>query len=678
MRFRALFLGLVGAVFMTGFGYVGQFVLNLPSLVDGHLLPISVIGTLVLFVALVNPLLFRLHPRLGLRPAELAVVTTMMMVACSIPARGLMEQFTTVLAMPRHFYQNNEGWKKNDLMGYVPPPMVAGDSPTDPDVLDGFLQGKAQGREFIGLSDVPWAKWTRTLSTWMPLVGLLAVIMVCIGLIVHRQWSQHERLRYPIPDTISLLTHQDPGRATGPVLRSRLFWIGLAVVLAIHLVNGNYVWNQGSISIPLQFDLGIVGQKWTSLPRAHRWGNQLLLPTLYPMVVGFSYFLASEISLSLGLSQWLYLPVALWFLYEGVDTSEGYMAGGGIAWQRFGSYLAFALIILYCGRRHYRDVLKGALLARRGEALGYEVWAFRILLAALAGMIAIIVYLGLDWTLALIFVALMLLMFLCVARISAETGLFFIQPRWQPVGAMLGLFGAFAIGPKALIILGLLCAVLCIDPSQSLIGYFVNSLKLCSNARVSAPRVGWAAIATFAAGVAVAVPVVLWANYNFGVPQDFWSHERVPTMTFRMADTEVNRLSSEGRLAESRQLDPLGRLAQISPKPRFLYFAGAGFLVVLIVSALRLRLSWWPLHPVVFLLWMTWPMTAMHHSFLLGWIVKTLVVRLGGMRVYEKYKPMMIGVIAGDLLGGLVFIVIGWAYYFVTGLEPESYFILPR
>jgi len=76
---------------------------------------------------------------------------------------------------------------------------------------------------------------------------------------------------------------------------------------------------------------------------------------------------------------------------------------------------------------------------------------------------------------------------------------------------------------------------------------------------------------------------------------------------------------------------------------------------------------------VLFLVWETAPMSSLSHSFLLGWFIKMAVTRLGGHRIYQKTKPLMIGLIAGDLLGPSIFILYGAVYYGMTGLLPAQY-----
>ncbi|HOF18224.1 MAG TPA: hypothetical protein PK082_04885 [Phycisphaerae bacterium] len=675
MTLRAVILGLLGATLLASLGYLNDMVLQLESVVAGHQLPISVFLLVLLLAGAAWPLgLLRRSWRLA--PAELAVVTTLLLVSCSIPARGLMEAFTPTVAMPAHWYSVHPGWRKHGLMDYLPPEMLAGGGQYDDRVLGGFLSGLRKGNEPIGLGDVPWAQWAPPLKTWLPLVFLMTVCTVCLGLVVHRQWTQRERLRYPIADLAGSLL--EGGEGEDRLLCRRLFWIGLGAVLCLHLVNGFHVWQPDSIEIPMMLDLRAIRQRYPAIGRAP-WGAQLLTPTIYPTVIAFSFFVASDISLSFGLAQPAVVALAMILTVHGVDISSDYMSGGPTAWQRFGSYLAFAAIVLYVGRRHYRAVLTRALgLGARGEVLGYEAWACRIFLLAAGLITAKFILLGLDWPLAVLTVLLMVLTFLMIARISAETGLFFIQPRWQPFAVLLGLLGGYAMGPQAMMIVAFLCAVISLDPSQSVLPFFINGLRLCDRFAIRPARTAGLSLGAYGLGLAGAVVVVLWANYDRGVPADAWGYRRTPCSVFNAVTPQVDTLALSGELDESRGLTAVQRFVRMDPSDRFLWSVGAGFVLVLVFGALRLRLPWWPLHPVMFLVWATWPAVTFSFSFLLGWLVKQLVARLGGSRMHRAAKPLMIGIIAGELLGGAVFMVFGAVYHAVTGLQPEKYTIFPH
>jgi len=99
---------------------------------------------------------------------------------------------------------------------------------------------------------------------------------------------------------------------------------------------------------------------------------------------------------------------------------------------------------------------------------------------------------------------------------------------------------------------------------------------------------------------------------------------------------------------------------------------GAGLVLAVGCRTLRLRYVWWPIHPVLFLVWGTFPINIYAPSLLVCWAIKTAICRLGGAKTYHAFKPLFVGLVAGELLAALVWAVAGYAHYAVTGF-PGPY-----
>jgi hypothetical protein len=208
--------------------------------------------------------------------------------------------------------------------------------------------------------------------------------------------------------------------------------------------------------------------------------------------------------------------------------------------------------------------------------------------------------------------------------------------------------------------------------------FVVNGLKMCDKTNVRPGRTGLAMTVIFVLALAVAVPVVLGSNYSRGVPlSDRWATVNVPKFPFELGTREINSMELRGQLETATSLSGLERLAHAEADPSFLVWAGIGLTLVIVVGVLRLRFAWWPLHPVIFLVWGSYPMWRLSHSFLLGWFIKSAVVKLGGTKGYQTGKALMIGAIAGEMFAGLIWMGIGASYYAITGEMPESYVISP-
>jgi len=76
----------------------------------------------------------------------------------------------------------------------------------------------------------------------------------------------------------------------------------------------------------------------------------------------------------------------------------------------------------------------------------------------------------------------------------------------------------------------------------------------------------------------------------------------------------------------------------------------AGAAICLLLGLLRLRFWWWPFHPIGYIIANGWGVAWYTVPFFVGWVVKSLVIRYGGLRLYRATVPLAIGLIIGDML----------------------------
>jgi len=90
------------------------------------------------------------------------------------------------------------------------------------------------------------------------------------------------------------------------------------------------------------------------------------------LVVAFSFFLRSEISLTLGLSTILWYVFAVPMVIYGVDLNTDYDIGGWMGWHRAGAYSAFSIMIIYYGRNYFLKLVKGSVGIKPPKVEGEE------------------------------------------------------------------------------------------------------------------------------------------------------------------------------------------------------------------------------------------------------------------------------------------------------------------
>ena len=110
MSLRSVIIGFLGVIALCGFTFFNDMVIRGTFLV-GNFLPISILGTVILFVLIGNPLLRLFGQKAPLTGKELAVIVGMILFVCFIPGRGFMHHFTNNLMFPHHYSRTNTAWK---------------------------------------------------------------------------------------------------------------------------------------------------------------------------------------------------------------------------------------------------------------------------------------------------------------------------------------------------------------------------------------------------------------------------------------------------------------------------------------------------------------------------------------------------------------------------------------
>jgi len=535
------------------------------------------------------------------------------------------------------------------------------------------------GEGWPSVSRVDWSLWWPVLRLWIGLALLVGVATLCMIMIVHPQWIRRELLPYPTVRFVEEVTAWTPGRWLPNVATRRLFWIGVAVVVVIHTLNGLHVWFPQVPDIPRDLNLNPLRNLFPNASRASGSAG-LFHPTIFFAVVGFGFFIQTRVSLSVGLSLVFWVMLSAFMLGWGLRVNNGRFSPEAMGPAlRFGAYLGLTLMVLLLGRRYYLGVARGAVGLKRGaEVPGYAVWALRVMLLCIGAAGWLLVrYGGVGWVMALALIGSVLMIGLVLTRINAETGLFYAQPDFVPAIIFAGFLGWEGIGPEALIVLLIGSLVLVADPRGAIGPYVGNGLAMVHRLAGRSPaRAAWPLGVMLVLGLIAAVIATLAVQHHFGLSDNGWAWG-LPRGAFNQLTRAVNELAAHGQLEQLTGLNELTQLAHARPDGRALGWAAAGLALVLGCAAARLRLAWWPLHPVLFLIWGTYPARQFAFSFLLAAAVKGAITTMGGARAYHHAKPLMVGFIAAEIFMVIVWSIVGLGYFLATNQTPERYMIFP-
>ncbi|RMD74705.1 MAG: hypothetical protein D6820_16220, partial [Lentisphaerae bacterium] len=504
---------------------------------------------------------------------------------------------------------------------------------------------------------VPVYAWKETLKFWIPLVLFLWLALFGLSFVFHKQWSEHEHLPYPIATFTDMLLPENDSGIAG-LLKQRGFQIATMVVLGIYIYNYTQSWfSNYLVAIPLKFDFwGIIHL----FPILKGPVYQIASIRIYFTVIAIAYFLASDVALSLGLSKYVFCFTVGALGMMGVNLFEG----GGTDWTQYnrylgaGAYLGAFIMFLYTGRYYYLNVCKRVVgLRTSDEVPAYSVWGARLFFLCMFGFVVWLhTQVHFHWFFALLYFFGVLVMYSVMSRIIAETGLFFIQTNFLPGGLLIGLLGTRALSPEMIAVLTFAAVQLSIDPREALMPFMANSLKMIEMRKHKVGRAGLACLTALLVGLAVGVPWTIYNQYKRGVNMaDKWANQWVPTFAPRETVTMMQRMQAQGTMEETRNLSFTQRLARIRPlKWNLVLTLLIGMALVVLLAIARLRIPKWPIHPVLFLVWIAWAPGNFVSSFLIGWLLKVLVMHFGGIRVFHKLKPVIIGLVAGELIGAMI------------------------
>jgi hypothetical protein len=96
--------------------------------------------------------------------------------------------------------------------------------------------------------------------------------------------------------------------------------------------------------------------------------------------------------------------------------------------------------------------------------------------------------------------------------------------------------------------------------------------------------------------------------------------------------------------------------ATVSPARNFAY----GSLMMGVVGIARLMFTNCPFHPVGLLLINSGAINNIWFSIMVAWALKAAILRFGGAKAYQVARPIFIGLIVGDALIGVLWIIVGY------------------
>ena len=176
-------------------------------------------------VILANLLLRRLRRSWALTQGELVVVYMLVCLASSMCGHDMLQLLVPALAHVARFTSLENHWET-----VLQPHQARWLTVTDPAALKGYYEGHTNLYTFAALQP-----WLTPLLFWTAFLFALLGAKLCINVLMRKQWTENEKLTYPIIQLPLMITER--GGASG-LFRERLLWAGFAAGASMDLWNG--------------------------------------------------------------------------------------------------------------------------------------------------------------------------------------------------------------------------------------------------------------------------------------------------------------------------------------------------------------------------------------------------------------------------------------------------------
>lgn len=594
----------------------------------GHPTTISIFfNSILILLALVvtNGLLRRVRPQWMFSQAELLTVYIMINLGSALVGHDFTQVLVPTLVHPFWFANATNQWAKLVFPHLNPALMVS-----DRETLEGFYSGNDSFLAWDNLQH-----WVGPLALWGSFVIVMLLSMLCLVILLRKQWTERERLAYPLVQLPLDMTSEKT-----PLYRNRLFWIGFGIAAAID------IWNGFAFLYPQIPDIPIKSVDLTPNFVVRPWNFIGWVPLcLYPFAIGLGILLPLDLSFSC----WFFFIV--WKMERVATAIFGFDTVPGAPFvneQSFGAYMGIAVFAIWASRKHFGSLIRSAFsrkveLEDSGEPLPYRV-AGALFLAGTIYMIFFMWFAGMAVHIAIVFVIIYWLLALAITRMRAELG----PPAHDlhdagPDRIITAIVGPDKMSDQNLTSLSQFFWFNRAYRSMAM-PFQLEGFKIGERTQMNYNRLALAMVLAVVVGTIAAFWAVLSLTYKYGAATNM----APPVVPLIFGGEPFNRL--DGWLKT-----PVNTSANTSKA------VAAGFILTIVLNTLRMQIPWFPFHPVGYAVSSSWSMHRLWICLLIAWMIKLVLLRYGGLQSYRKALPLFMGIILGECVVGGGWTLIGLA-----------------
>ena len=604
---------------------------------SGHPVTISLFFNVIfsLFVVIgFNQLLHRFLPRLALVQSELVMVYLMLSIASGITGHDMLEILVPMLGHAFRFATPENEWQQL-FLPFLPEWLTVSNSK----LLQGYYEGDLPLYTFETLLG-----WATPVLWWTAFISVLVFGMLCINVIVRKQWIAYEKLSYPIIHLPLHLTETPSNR----LFQNKLMWLGFGVA------GGLALWNGVSFLYPFLPELRTRIQSYQVFTESP-WNAMGRIPfSLYPFAIGLGFFIPLDLSFSCWFFFWY------WRLMRVAGAAFGFRNLPRFPYtneQASGGYLALCVLAIWASRRHLLQI--GRALFRRNnsqedenEPISYRT-AILGLIAAMVFLVIFCYYGGANIGIMLAFFVIYYMISIAITRMRAELGTPVHDLHYSgPDQILTRVVGTRRLGRDNLVMFSMFWFINRAYRSHPM-PHQLEGFKIMERTNMTMRRIVFALMLAAVLGALAGFWALIDRGYQLG-------------MEVRASSPSLSAFG----------IEPYRRLTGWLQSPTDTLipeslFTGFGFLMTTVLMLFRMRFVWWPFHPAGFAISTSWGMHVTWGCLFMSWLIKLIILKYGGPVRYRKVAPFFLGLILGEFTVGSVWTIIG----IVAGMPTYGFWV---
>ncbi len=633
--FRAVTVGVVGSL-VVGVGTTYNIMVIHGSYMAIDFSTAAAIFVFFVLTFIVNAGIGRVNSRSALTGTELRTVYMMLVVACAIPTMGYSAQLLPIITAPFYFATPENSWAE-----LIQPHIKPWLTPQSHLEIKYFYEGLPSWEDGI-----PWAIWIKPLLIWGSFAMALYLVMVCMMVILRRQWMEHERLVYPLAQLPMEMAAPRGQSVFSPLFKNRAMWLGFGIAFLVASLNGLHFYSPAIPHLQLEQSISIFKNTET-----------LFFRFSFPML-GFCYLVNPDVAFSMWFFNLISLMVRGGMAYFGYRITEnlGIYGSPSPLFKHLGMGAMIVLVVAgaWSAKAHLKAVARKALFNRHTVDDSDEILSYR---AAVWGMLLGLIFMGI-WLSAsgipplmvTVFLFAVFVIFIGLTRIVVESGMAVAVASTIGSSFVISGFGANRLGATGVAGMAL-TYVWSADVRIFVMASAANGLKVVDDSSRNKRPLFWAIMLAIIVSMISSIWVLLWLSYaHGGLNGNGWFYgggAKVPynyIVTLLMSPPDVNWLGW--------------------------WIQGIGGTIMGLLMFLRSQFLWWPLHPIGFVIGPIWLMDRLWFTVFLAWLIKACILKYGGLGGYRKARPLFLGLILGQFTCNGFWILIDM----LTGQNGNSIF----